>query len=439
MSVLRAAGWLALAAALVFALAAGPARAAEPEPLRVIVAVAERPEPRAAVGGQPRLRYLGAPQYGGSARAAALADAVAREHGLVAEAQWSILPLELLCLQFRLPAGADRGALLQRLQADPRVALAQPLNEFESLQQAPAVAALPSPGLAPPGLVPTGLAAAGLPGFDDPYAGLQHGFVAIGAPAAQLASQGAGVRVAVVDSGVDAAHPDLAGRIATWRDFVGPAGPPAATDGERHGTEVAGVIAAVAHNRIGIAGVAPQARLLAYRACWPVAGGGSRCNSFTLAQALAAAIADGAQVLNLSLGGPADPLLERLVAQAQARGIAVVAALPRSGRREGFPAGIDGVLAVGAAEDAGVAAAADVLRAPGRGILTLQPGGTFGYASGSSLAAAHASGALAVLRALEPRLPAQEAGHWWRADDTVGARLDLCRAVQRLRPGHRCD
>jgi subtilisin family serine protease len=322
---------------------------------------------------------------------------------------------------------------MARLQADPRVALVQPLNEFEALADpAPPAAAAALGGLA---TRPT------LPGFDDPYSALQHGFVAIGAPAAQRAGDGAGVRVAVVDTGVDAGHPDLAGRIAMQRDFVGAAGPAPASGGERHGTEVAGVIAAVAHNRIGIAGIAPRARLLAYRACWPVAAGGARCNSFTLAQALAAAIADGAQVLNLSLGGPADPLLERLLREAQGRGIAVVAALPRSGRREGFPAGVAGVLAVGVAEDAAPAAAVGgaVLRAPGRDILTLQPEGGFGYASGSSLAAAHASGALALLRSLEPKLAVHEAERWWQAGDGVAAALDLCRAVQRLRPGHRCD
>jgi subtilisin family serine protease len=427
----RCVRWLAALGALLFFGAAGAQP--EPDPQRVIVAVHESPEPRAAAGGLPRLRYLGAPQYGGSARAAGRVEAVAREHGLVAEARWSILPLELLCVQLRLPAGSDRAGLMARLQADPRVALVQPLNEFEALADpAPPAAAAALGGLA---TRPT------LPGFDDPYSALQHGFVAIGAPAAQRAGDGAGVRVAVVDTGVDAGHPDLAGRIAMQRDFVGAAGPAPASGGERHGTEVAGVIAAVAHNRIGIAGIAPRARLLAYRACWPVAAGGARCNSFTLAQALAAAIADGAQVLNLSLGGPADPLLERLLREAQGRGIAVVAALPRSGRREGFPAGVAGVLAVGVAEDAAPAAAVGgaVLRAPGRDILTLQPEGGFGYASGSSLAAAHASGALALLRSLEPKLAVHEAERWWQAGDGVAAALDLCRAVQRLRPGHRCD
>jgi subtilisin family serine protease len=412
-----------LAGLLLVVAGIGSARAGA-EPPRLIVAVHEGAEPRAGGGGLPRLRYLGAPQYGGSSRAAALAEGVVQTHGLVAEAQWSILPLRVLCLQVRLAPGADPNAVLERLRADARVALAQPLNEFETLADS----------------APAGTSAALLPGYDDPYAGLQRGFVAIGAPAAQRVSEGRGVRVALVDTGLDRAHPDLAGQIAVARDFVGSAGPAAPGEGERHGTEVAGVIAAVAHNRIGIAGVAPRAQLLAYRACWPVAAGGARCNSFTLAQALAAAIHDGADILNLSLGGPADPLLERLLIHAQARGMAVVAALPRSGRREGFPAAVPGVLAVGVAEEGAMPAANGaplVLRAPGRDILTLQPAGAYGYASGSSLAAAHASGALALLRALEPRLALRDAETWWVAPDAPPA-LDLCRALQRLRPGQGC-
>jgi subtilisin family serine protease len=95
------------------------------------------------------------------------------------------------------------------------------------------------------------------------------------------AATGRKVTVAVVDSGIESNHPDLAGQVAVEENFV---------DGQKyvaelHGTAVAGVIAARAGNGVGIEGVAPDARLLALRACWQ-AGSATRCNSFTLAKAI---------------------------------------------------------------------------------------------------------------------------------------------------------
>ena len=96
---------------------------------------------------------------------------------------------------------------------------------------------------------------------------------------------GSGVRVAVVDSGIDASHPDLAGQIAVNRNFV--AGRPMAA--EQHGTGVAGIIAARAGNGIGLAGIAPGAKILGLRACWQ-APAKTLCDSFSLAKALYFAI-----------------------------------------------------------------------------------------------------------------------------------------------------
>jgi subtilisin family serine protease len=120
------------------------------------------------------------------------------------------------------------------------------------------------------------------------------------------------VTVAIIDTGVDVGHPDLDRHTISQRNFVN-------TDSrefklDRHGTEVAGVIGAVADNGVGIVGIAPDARLLALKACWQPSAGASRavCNSFTLAQALEATIVAHADIVNLSLAGPPDPLLARL-------------------------------------------------------------------------------------------------------------------------------
>jgi len=435
--------WSAAAVALLLAAAlcgcaappvGGPAPAFEQAPADdstlIVVAVEDTPEAMPGAGATPRSAYAGGAGYAGSTRAAALSAALAREHGLHEQAFWSIAPLKLRCMLFRIAAGSERAAVLAQLGRDPRVRLAQPLNSFDTLAL-PAVPAVPA--------VP---AIAAGERYNDPYVGLQRGFAAIDAAQAQRWSRGDGVRVALIDSGVDGSHPDLEGRIASQRDFVAGDRSPAA-GGERHGTEVAGVIAAAANNRIGIVGVAPQARLLAYRACWPVAGGGSRCDTFTLAQALGAAIAADADIINLSLGGPADPLLQRLAEYAIKRGTIVVGALPPGGRVDGFPAGVAGVLVVGSSDETGLARS--VLSAPGRDILTLAPGGHYGYASGSSLAAAHVSGAVALLRALSPGLRAEtvqalleRAPQPANTNTNTNTPVDVCSAVRRLRAAAAC-
>ena len=380
----------------------------------LIVAIADTPEPLPGAGSVARADYRRSVGYAGGTRAQAVADDIAADHTLAQQAVWTIASLQLRCMPYRVPADVDRATVLTRLNADPRIALAQPLNRFDTCAS-----------LNPPAA------------YNDPLVGLQRGFAVLDAAGAQQWAAGEGVRVAVIDSGVDSAHPDLQGRIAVQRDFA--AAMPAARDGDVHGTQVAGLIAAGANNGVGIVGIAPRARLLAYRACWASGEsvGASRCDSFSLAQALGAAIADGADIINLSLGGPADPLLARLAGRAIERGSIVVGALPPNGRRDGFPAGVPGVLTVASSDD-GVPAAG-VLAAPGRSILTLAPGGHYDYASGSSLAAAQVSGALALLRSLQPGLrgDAARAGLAPR-DGASPASINLCAAVQRLRAAAEC-
>ena len=391
-----------------------PAAANSSDEALLIVAVTDRPEPRAGSGATPRLDYRRATGYAGSDRAKALAAEVAGAYGLSEVSAWTIDSLALRCVLYRLAPGSERSSVLAQLAQDPRVQLAQPLNEFETLATEPAKAALP--------------------GYNDPYLALQRGFAAIDAQAAQRATRGERMRVAVIDTGIDAAHPDFAGRITTQRDFVGGL----ATGSERHGTQVAGVIVAAANNSVGIAGVAPMAEILSYRACWtPTAGSSARCNSFTLAQALGAAISAGTDVINLSLGGPRDALLERLAEHAMARGSVIVGAIGT--RSDGFPAALRDVITVAAVEDAPDRAAGNtaplnlLLLAPGRDVLTLMPGGGYDFASGSSMAAAHVSGAVALLRSLDARLDPAALRKLLRSGGAGG--IDLCQAVRQLQGG----
>ena len=158
---------------------------------------------------------------------------------------------------------------------------------------------------------------------------------------------GRDVRVAIIDSGVDDNHPDLAGQIARKQNFVD-ARPDAP---EQHGTAVAGIIAARADNGIGIVGVAPNVRLFALRACWEETDQATLCTSLTLAMALHDAIEHSADVINLSLSGASDRLLVKLIDTALARQITVVGAFDSDLPDGGFPASHAGVIAVADAAD----------------------------------------------------------------------------------------
>jgi hypothetical protein len=337
----------------------------------VVVTVRNDPSPVASRAGSTMRGYDGAASYVVSSVALALLDGIARDYDLKVITGWPIAALRMHCVVFRRPQTISGSELLQRLAHDPRVALAQPLNTFHTSTTA----------------------------FNDPYAKLQTSLDALGVAQAHRWSVGEGVRVAVIDTGVNSAHPDLRGRVVTRRNFVD--ADMVNFERDLHGTQIAGVIAALANNREGIVGIAPHAELFAFKACWhSPSAAGSVCNSFTLAQALVAAEDAGADIVNLSLTGPADPLLTELVSHGLTHGMIYVGSVPPSGRRDGFPVGIAGVIA--ADTSAPIARPPSVLYAPGNNVLTLTPGGHYDFASGSSLAAAHVTGALALLIARRP-------------------------------------
>ena len=242
---------------------------------------------------------------------------------------------------------------------------------------------------------------------------------------------GRNVRVAEIDSGVEIDHPDLRGRVAIVRNFV---------DGrdavaETHGTAVAGIIAARADDGVGIVGVAPQAVLMALRACWQTSSDGNlaACSSFTLAKALQFALDQDANVVNLSLGGPRDRLLGRLLDVAMSRGVVIVAAADPTSSDGGFPASASGVLAV-AADDAHDLPTA-ILLAPGRDIPTTLPGQRWGLVNGSSFASAQVAGLVALLLEVAPhQKPQQIRETLFASETTLASRqhhniVDACAAI----------
>ena len=223
---------------------------------------------------------------------------IAGAHGLRHIGAFPLTSIGVQCLVFEVPANRAMDEVLRRLAADHRVESAQPNQVFRNLATDP----------------------------PDPYASFQYGARVIRAPQAHRWATGRGVTVAVIDTGIETKHPDLRGRVAKTENFVDGGAQSFAQD--RHGTAVAGVIGARANNNEGIFGVAPEADLIGIKACWHSTAGGleARCSSWTLAKAIDFAVINGTRVINLSLGGPPDPLLTRLIAKAIERGTTVVAA-----------------------------------------------------------------------------------------------------------------
>ena len=374
MKLLRRCHWLlpavCLAALASPAIAGGSARTDEPaeqlarrQVLLMLRVPAAHYRPDASYGND----YANAP--GRTARRH-IADTLARTHGLSLHDEWPMPALGVECFVLDAPDAGTASREARALAADPRVESAQAMQVFHALA-------------APP---------------RDPLSAAQPATAAWHLADLHAQATGKGVRIAVIDSGVAIDHPDLRGQVALSRNFVDSRGDVA----EAHGTAVAGIIAARAGNGVGIVGIAPQARLLALRACWQRDAGSAACSSFTRARALQFAIDARAQVLNLSLSGPDDRLLARLLDAAMQRGISVVGAFDDQARDGGFPASHPGVLAVDGL--ARTRAPPVVLHAPGTGIPAPLPDGGWGLVSGASFATAQVSGLVALLLQQRPRL-----------------------------------
>lgn len=350
--------WLMLLLAALAALCAGPALADEEDDARrQVLVLLQTPPPHY----RPEGAYGGS--YGSVGRTArrAVANELARAHGLAVVADWPLPALGVDCWVLAVPADRAPAQVAETLSKDARVAWAQPMNVYHGQ------------------------------GHDDPLFAAQPAAVQWRLAELHELAAGRGVTVAVVDSGVDVNHPDLLGQVSANENFVDERAPAA----EGHGTAVAGIIAARADNRVGIAGVAPGARVLALRGCWQGRGEQTLCTSLGLAKALHYALGSGAAVVNLSLGGPPDRLLARLLDATLARGITVVASYDRTLPDGGFPASHPGVAAVSDVPVPGV------LLAPGRDIPVPAPGARFAFVSGASYAAAHVAGLYALLREVD--------------------------------------
>jgi subtilisin family serine protease len=314
-----------------------------------------------------------------AARADEIAARLAREHNVTAEPQVSVALLDGVIVQLRVRRGQALEPLLAAIAADPDIELAQPNYDYRA-----------SKGPIASGDAPT-------------YAGKK-----IRLEEAHRLARGVGVVIAVIDTAIDPDHPELAGAIAGTFDAVGGAASP-----DPHGTQIAGILAA----RDKLKGVAPEAKLLGVRTF----SGGRRASpaQSTTLQVLKGidwAFASNAKIMNMSFAGPMDPLLERAIKAAAEKGVIFVAAAGNNGPKAvpAYPAAYAEVIAVTAVdEDDKLYVKANrgdyiLVAAPGVDIAVPVLKRKYAIASGTSMAAAHVSGVVALLIERNASLSAAE-------------------------------
>lgn len=230
----------------------------------------------------------------------------------------------------------------------------------------------------------------------------QYAVAQLRLPQAHTVVRGMNVTIAVIDSGVDAKHPELANSVSDSFDALGSKEGP-----HTHGTGIAGAI--VAHARL--MGSAPEARLIAIRA-FGSAAKGAESTSYVILRGLDYAVEHGAQIINMSFAGPKDPLIERGIAATAARGILMVAAAGNAGAKSPplYPAANPNVIAVSGTDAQQKLFTASnrgkhiAIAAPGADIFLPAPDDKYQITSGTSFSAAYVSGVAALIMERNPAL-----------------------------------
>ncbi len=315
----------------------------------------------------------------------ATSNAFAESLNLTIERRYQLSGLGLRVLLLRIPAGGDVDAILRQAATDRRPVWVQPDFAYESL--------------------------------GDAGAGKQYALNKIGAESLPQAARGQGITVALIDSGVAAGHESLKQDKVTLVDLYDEKQPPP----ETHGTAIASIIVGSGK----VKGLAPAANLLAIRAFTEVdsKSGASTSDSFHVSQAISVALERKARIINMSIGGPNDPLVRMAIQQAVLTGVIVVAAAGNAGPDAPpvYPAAQRGVIAVTATDDKDrLFKGANrgnyiAVAAPGVEVLAAKPGssgaGAYDYFTGTSMATGYATGLAAVLLSADPKLTSIDIRH----------------------------
>lgn len=257
---------------------------------------------------------------------------------------------------------------------------------------------------------------------NDPYYREQLDLTVIAvAPAWVLSTGVGGPVVAVLDTGIDASHPEFSGRLVPgFNALTGQAdgaadfGP--TNDDEGHGTHVSGTIAAAANNGLGMAGIAPGISIMPIKILDATGSG----DFSDMRDGMTWAIAHGARIITMSLGGTLNSAgvtnLQATFDTAYSAGVVVVAAAGNDGSSTTeYPCSFIHVICVGSTTQDGTAVStfstrspAVALVAPGERIVSALPGNGYGYGSGTSMATPHVTGAVALMRTIAPGISPDE-------------------------------
>ena len=313
----------------------------------------------------------------------AVALAVAQQYGLVRLQGENNDLLQARVQRYRIPDRRSVNDVIAAMRGDARIAQVQPNFLYRQQQGA------------------AGNATAGV-------ATSQYALGKIRLGQAHALARGRRTVVAVIDSGIDTNHPEISGAVAASFNAVGDK----AAIPDDHGTAVAGIIGA----RGQMIGIAPATRLLAIRAFVPENGSSPLATTFILLRAIDWAQRNGARLFNLSFTGPHDSAMRRILVAASKKGAVLIAAAGNGGPKAAaaYPAAYSNVIAI-TATDKNDAIYANANRgtyvavaAPGVDILVPISNGGYDFKSGTSFAAAHVTGMVALMLERNPRLTAQQ-------------------------------
>jgi hypothetical protein len=334
-------------------------------------------------------------------------------------------PIQLLgttFYRFRIPNRSSVVAVVRALEADRRIAFVQPNYLYAMQQQTPDSSATTASATTPKS-------------YGDPA---QYAVAKMRLAEAHAVAKGSEIRVAVIDSGVDLDHPELAGKIAgTFDTLTSPFA------GHAHGTAIAALIAGQSR----LMGSAPEARILAVRAFDP-AGNAAEATTFNILRALDWSVTERARIINMSFAGPADPGIHRALEAATKKGVVLIAAAGNAGAKSPplYPAADPNVIAVTATNaDDQIFQGSNrgrhvAVSAPGVDLLVAVPNGGYQISTGTSYSAAEVSGIAALMLQRKGDLTpaavrgilaatARDLGKKGRDDDFGAGMTDAFRAV----------
>lgn len=305
-------------------------------------------------------------------------DEIARRYNLTQLESQGLPLIGVTIYRWRIASGRSLADVVGAVENERTVVSAQP-NYVFTLQEQPAAIAAEATG--------------------DPA---QYVLQKLQVHEAHELATGKSVLIAVIDSEIDTAHPDLGGAIVKSFDAVG-----GNTDPHQHGTAIAGAIAS--HGKL--LGIAPGVQLLAARA-FDATPAEAKGTSFAILKALQWAADNDARVVNMSFAGPVDPVSHRMLAAASDKGLVLVAAAGNAGPNSPplYPAADANVIAVTATDShddlfkKANRGAYVAVAAPGVEILAAAPAGAYQVTTGTSVAAARVTGVAALLLELKPSL-----------------------------------